>query len=106
MEINLDNVVVTHNEQAQRFEAKVEGMRALITYHRFPDSIVFPHTEVPTPLEGQGLAAKLTRTALDFARAHHLRVVALCPYVVNFLQKHSEYLDLLSEEDRRKISSS
>jgi uncharacterized protein len=105
MKLNLDNIVVTHNEQAHRFEATVDGLHALLTYRRFPDRIVFPHAEVPAPLEGQGLAAKLTQTALDFARANQLRVVPLCPYVANFLQKYPEYQDLLSAEDLQKISS-
>ena len=105
MELNLDDVVVTHNEQARRFEAAVDGLHSLLTYRRFPDRIVLQHTEVPTALEGKGLAAKLTRTALDFARANHLRVVPLCPYVSSFLRGHGEYQDLISAEDLQKILS-
>ena len=105
MELNLDDVVVTHNEQARRFEAAVDGLHSLLTYRRFPDPIVLQHTEVPTALEGKGLAAKLTRTALDFARANHLRVVPLCPYVSSFLRRHGEYQDLISAEDLQKILS-
>lgn len=105
MELNLDNVDVTHNEQAHRFEAATDGLHALLTYRRFPDRIVFQHTEVAPPLEGKGLAAKLARAALDFARAHHLRVVPLCPYISSFLRKHREYQDLLSAEDLQKLLS-
>ena len=105
MEYNVDDVVVTHNEEARRFEATVHGLRALLTYRLLPDRIVFPHTEVPPPLEGRGLAAKLTRAALDFARAHQLSVVPLCPYVVDFLRKNNEYQDLVSRSDLQKILS-
>lgn len=105
MELNLDDVVVTHKEEAQRFEATVDGLRALITYRLLPDRIVFEHTEVPPALERQGLAGKLTRTALDFARAHHLRVVPLCPYVASFIRKHREYEDLVSASDLHKLPS-
>lgn len=105
VELNLDNVIVTQNEEAQRFEATVDGLRALITYRRFPDHLALLHTEVPAPLQRQGLAAKLTRTALDFARAQHLRVAPLCPYVSAFLKKHREYQDLVSAEDLKKILS-
>jgi predicted GNAT family acetyltransferase len=65
--------------------------------------MVLLHTEVPQPLEGQGLAAKLTRFALDFAREKHLRVVPLCPYTSSFLRKHKEYQDLVSAEDLQKL---
>jgi predicted GNAT family acetyltransferase len=105
VELNLDDVAVTHNEEARRFEATVDGLRSLITYRRFPDRIVLQHTEVPAPLKGKGLAAKLTRTALDFARANDLRVVPLCPYVSSFLRRHREYQDLVSAGDLQKILS-
>ena len=105
VQLNLDDVVVTHNQEAHRFEATVNGLRSLITYRRFPDRLVLQHTEVPPPLEGKGLAAKLTRTALDFARASHLRVVPLCPYVSSFLRRYPEYQDLLSADDLQRILS-
>ena len=106
LELNLNDAVVTHNEQARQFEATVRGLHAFLTYRQTPDRMILLHTEVPAPLEGQGLAARLTRAALDFARAHRLRVVPLCPYVADFLRRHSEYHDLLSAGDLQKILSS
>jgi len=105
VDVNLDDVTVTHNEEAQRFELLVDGHLALSTYRRFPGRIVLNHTEVPPPLEGHGLAAKLARFALDFARVSHLRVVPLCPYISNFIRKHPEYQDLVSSEDLEKLLS-
>ncbi len=105
MDLNLDSITVTNNVEAQRFEAQVDGLRALLTYRRFPDRIIFNHSEVPPPLEGQGLAARLARTALDFARANHLRVVPLCPYVAAFIRRHAEYHDLVSADDLQKLLS-
>ena len=105
MAVNPNNVTVTHSEAAQRFEMLVDGLRALLTYRRFPDGIVFLHAEVPQSLEGQGLAAKLTSFALDFARANHLRVVSRCPYVSSFIRKHTEYQDLVSAEELQMLRS-
>jgi uncharacterized protein len=103
VDLNLSEVAVIHNEEAHRFEMQVGGLRALIAYRRFPDRIVFTHTEVPPSLEDQGLAAKLAHMAHDFARANHLRVVPLCPYVASFLRKHSEYHDLLAPDDLQHL---
>ena len=103
MDVNLNNAGVTHNEKAHRFELHVGGLRAMLTFRRFPDRIIFDHTEVPQPIEGKGLAAKLARFALDFAREHHLRVIPLCPYISSFLRKHTEYQDLLSSDDLPKL---
>ena len=103
MELNLDTVAVTHNEEAHRFEATADGQACLLAYRRFPDRLLLYHTEVPAPLEGHRIAAKLTRAALDFARANHLRVVPRCPYVSSFLLKNREYLDWLSSDELQKI---
>ena len=106
MDVNLENLIVIHNQEARRFELVVDGLRALLTYRRFGERIVFDHTEVPQVLEGKGLAAKLARVALDFARANHLRVVPLCPYMSSFIRKHPEYQDLLSPDDLQKLGAS
>jgi predicted GNAT family acetyltransferase len=105
VDVDLNNIAVIHNEKAHRFEMEIDGFRPILTYRRFPDRIHFIHTEVPAPLEGRGLATKLARTALDFARANHLRVVPVCPYVVDFMRKHSEYQDLVSADDLKRILS-
>ena len=105
VELNLDNMVVMHNAEAHRFETTVDGLRSLLSYRRFPDRLLLQHTEVPSPLERQGLATKLTRTAVDFARANQLRVVPLCPYVLHFLRRHPEYQDLLSVNDQELLQS-
>jgi predicted GNAT family acetyltransferase len=104
--VELNKLTVIHNEAAQRFELPVDGALALLTYRRFPDRIVLLHTEVPPPFEGHGMATKLSRSALDFARANRLQVVPLCPYVSSFIQKHPEYQDLLAPDDLRKLLSS
>lgn len=105
MEPNPDQAVVINNEQAQRFETTVGALRALITYRRSADRLTLLHAEVPPPLQRRGLAAKLARTALDFARTNHLEVVPLCPYVSTFIRKHREYQDLVSAEQLKKILS-
>ena len=68
---NLDDVIVANNETAQRYEARVDGQLAVITYQRLGDRIVFNHTEVPEVLEGHGIAGKMAHFALDDARARH-----------------------------------
>jgi predicted GNAT family acetyltransferase len=97
------NIEVVNNEAEQRFEAHVQGQTAFLAYRRFPDRLVLVHTEVPPALEGKGIAGKLVARALDLARAAHLRVIPLCPYVTSFVRKHPEYHDLLSPEDHSQI---
>jgi len=88
-------VDVTHNTDAHRFEAEVEGQLSVSYYRRRGDSIEFTHTEVPPPQEGRGIAAALTRASLDYARAEGLTVVPSCPYFAAYIRRHPRYRDLV-----------
>jgi predicted GNAT family acetyltransferase len=105
MRVNLDTVTVLHNEKLHRFEAYVDGLTSLLTYVRSADRITLMHTEVPSELEGNGIAGKLTQTALDFARANRLRVVPRCPYVAHYVRQHPESQDLLAADDLQLLLS-
>ncbi|MEO7751972.1 MAG: GNAT family N-acetyltransferase [Terracoccus sp.] len=54
------------------------------------DRVIFFHTEVDDELEGQGLAGRLVREALDATMASGATIVAVCPYVRAWLQRHGE----------------
>jgi len=91
----LVDIAVENDAAANRFVARVDGQTAELQYERFPDRIVLVHTEVPAALRGRGIADKLAHTALEYARAEHLRVVPRCPFVAAYLGRHPEYQDLL-----------
>src|SRR5713101_120619 len=105
MNFNLDDVAVVHNKEAHRFEARVDNQLSLLTYRRTGDRVAFLHTEVPAALERHGLAGKLARAALDFARAENLRVIPVCPYVANYIGKHAENQDLLEPAELARLLS-
>lgn len=96
--INVEEIKVTHNEDAGRFEAEVDGYMAEAAYYRKGNKIIFTHTGVPRPIGGQGVANKLVKTALDYAREKNLEVVPLCSYVSVFIRRHPEYRDLVSSD--------
>jgi predicted GNAT family acetyltransferase len=64
---------------------------------------VFTHTEVDEAYQGQGLASRLIRAALDGSRRKGLEVTPLCPYVANFIRRHPEYLKLVDEAHRAQL---
>ena len=53
------------------------------------------HTEVPKELGGRGIGSALIRGVLDAARAERLKVKPLCPFAKAYIERHSEYVDLL-----------
>ena len=79
---------VTHNQAESRFEVSHNGKIATLTYRRKPDAMIFLHTDVPAELEGHGLGGSLARAGLEFARDQGLRVVAACPFVKEYIQRH------------------
>ena len=94
MNTNQAEVVVTHNQNEQRFEATVDGHLCVAEYDLDDGEMTFTHTYVPPELRGRGIAEKLVRTALDYARQESLRVIPACSYVATFIRRHREYVQL------------
>jgi predicted GNAT family acetyltransferase len=90
----MDNAV-SDNAAQHRFELELDGHIAATYYERADGVITFVHTEVPPELGGKGIGSKLVKGALDQVRASGLKVVAQCPFVKAWIDKHPEYADLL-----------
>lgn len=90
------SVVAVHNPQRQRYELRDgDTVVGYTQYHPDGDvQFVFDHTEVDNAYSGRGLSSTLVRFALDDVRARGKRVVAICPFVDGFIDKHPEYKDL------------
>ncbi len=91
---------VQHNTDASRFEIPLrEDVLAIVEYRQVRRKLVILHTEVPDGYEGKGLASRLTRTILGYAREQQLTVVPYCPYARAFINRHPEYQDLLKSRN-------
>ena len=84
-------ISVRHNTAEHRFEVTVDGSLAVADYQIDGEQIVFTHTFVPPELRGQGIAEKLVRAALEWARGERRRVVPECTYVAGFIRKNPEF---------------
>ncbi|HEX7131201.1 MAG TPA: GNAT family N-acetyltransferase [Iamia sp.] len=85
-----------------RYEIVVDGVVAGFT--QFEEGVggvlAFPHTVVEDEFEGQGLASRLVREALDDVRARGRLIHPFCPYVKRWIQKHPDYHDLVDDPKR------
>jgi predicted GNAT family acetyltransferase len=80
-------VIEENNERIAEMEIGIAG-----------NNLTVYHTEVAEKLKGQGIAGKLLSTMVDYARAHHLKVIALCPYVLAQFKRHPEqYADVWNQ---------
>ena len=93
------NPEVVNDKESSRFTLSRDGHMARLEYQRFPDKVVFTHTEVPRELEGSGVGGSLARTGLEWAREQGLRVVPVCPFVAAYIRRHPEYVDLVRRRD-------
>jgi predicted GNAT family acetyltransferase len=89
------NNAVSDNPAKHRFELEVEGHIAATYYEKSGGVITFVHTEVPPELGGKGVGSKLVKGALDRVRADGLKVIAQCPFVKGWIDKHPDYAGLL-----------
>jgi len=86
---------VRDNKALSRFELDVEGGLAFANYRRTPSAVIITHTETPRSLRGHGIASDLVEGALQLIRADGLKVIAGCGFVVDYLQKHPEFDDMV-----------
>lgn len=85
---------VRHDADRSRFELDEDGGTAVLVYRRSGDTLELVHTETPARLRGRGMASRLTRGALDMARAQGFKVIPRCPFVQRFMAAHPEFDDL------------
>ena len=87
---------VKHDQDDLRFYIIIDEEEAELTYSYTEDNDMdFDHTFVPESARGQGLAHKLARCGLDFARENNCKAIASCPAVEAFVKRHPEYNNIM-----------
>lgn len=87
---------VVNNTERKRYELHAEGGLAVAYYEPRGDALAFVHTVVPERLQGRGLASTLIKAALADVRQRGLKVIAECPFVAAYIDRHPEERDLLA----------
>lgn len=88
--------LVTQDIERSRFTAIVDGVLCVLDYQLQDNIMAIVHTGVPSQVGGRGIAAELTRFALDTARANGWKVRPLCSYAEVYMRRHPDYNDLLA----------
>ncbi len=88
------SIQIHHESDRQRFTATVEGHLCVLDYLLNDSVMTITHTGVPSAVGGKGIAAALTRVALNTARDLKWRVIPRCSYAAVYLERHPEYADL------------
>lgn len=87
---------IINNTEAGRFEVDLNGKPAYENYSISGNVITFIGNYVPPEHRGKGIAAEMAKHGFEYAKANNLKVVILCPYILDYSRKHSEYKSLLA----------
>lgn len=87
---------IKQNIAQSRFEWTEAGVLCVLDYQLQNSVLTVLHTGVPDAVGGRGIAADLTRYALDTARKQGLKVRPLCSYTAAYINRYPDYKDLLA----------
>ncbi|MDC8000754.1 GNAT family N-acetyltransferase [Aequorivita todarodis] len=90
---------VIDNKEMNRFEAEIDGNKAIIEYSVLPGVLSLNHTEVPKELSGQGVASEMTEKVLLQIELLGLKVIPVCPFIKKYIGKHPEWKSILAQKD-------
>jgi len=90
-----DELAIEHDRASRTFHAELGGQSAVLHYELLPGVMDITHTETPDEFRGRGIAAKLARAALEWARSEGLAVIPSCSYVAAYVRRNPEYADLV-----------
>ena len=94
----MDQLEIRHEKDRSRFVAEADGGESVLQYEDRGNGILeYQSTFVPPELRRRGIASRLVRYALDYAREHSYRVVPTCWFVRQTIEKEPEYADLVAD---------
>lgn len=96
---------IINNKTNGQFEYRTADYQALLTYRMRDKTMYLMHTKVPDELSGKGIASTLAKKALEFAKSNNYKIAVLCPFVTNYVKKHSEWYDLYDRDYHKQIDN-
>lgn len=85
------------NESENQFQLEINGYTVLIEYKEHGKKIWLIHTESPAELQGKGAATAIIEKTLAYIEENGYRLIPLCPFVVAYMKRHTEWNRILDE---------
>jgi predicted GNAT family acetyltransferase len=97
-------IVVRDAPENKRFEIWAgDELAGFTVYQPRPEYYSFVHTEIDPAFGGRGLASILIKRALDEMRARGIAILPICPFVLRYISRHHDYLDLVPADQRARF---
>lgn len=86
---------IRHDQEARRFVIEIDGRESFLSYVPLDaKTLDYRHTFVPDALRGRGVASRLVKHALDYAKDQQMKVLPTCPFVARIMERDAAYADL------------
>lgn len=86
---------IQHLPELSRFQTVIDGHTCQIDYQLDNNVMHVLHTWVPKEVGRRGIAAEITRFALETATTNNWKVHPVCSYTVSYLKRHPEYTNVI-----------
>jgi len=83
------------NETSGRYEQDFDGHKVYADVRRDGKTAYINHVEAAPELRGSGAAGKFMVSLMDAFKAEGLKAYPICGYAAGWLQRHSEYSDMV-----------
>lgn len=91
---------IKHKENETRGMFYLEddkGITSELTYSKQPNGVlIIDHTQTRSELEGNGLASRLLKRSVEYARENNYKINPLCPFAEVQFDENKEYRDVLA----------
>ena len=87
---------VTYNVAEARYEMQFGHLMVYANVRKNMNTLYIDYVFAPPELRGRGAAGQFMMQLMDVVRAEQLKVVPICGYAASWLQRHSDYHDLVS----------
>lgn len=95
------NTRIVHDPENKQFYLVEKGARAYLAYMDLgKQTMDIYRTFVPDMLRGQGIAARLTEHALQYARHRGYTVIPSCSYVERYMEQEAQRQGRNTEDKR------
>jgi predicted GNAT family acetyltransferase len=87
---------IRHDKEAQKFYLVNEGKESNVLYrmHDKQTMEIF-RTYVPPEQRKKGLAGRVVRALLDYAKENNLKIIPSCSYTEYFIDMNKQYEELI-----------
>lgn len=85
-------------QDKNRFYVEINGKTSELQYKKIDEKTLdYQRTFVPEELREQGIAGKIVKHALEYAKENDYKIIPSCDFVQHYIDQHPEYKGLIKK---------